>query len=108
MPGELDVAEDRDLWERLPVALFRTTPDGRVLDVNHAFVDCFRGPSREALLGTQAESLYVDPEDGVRSRAFVQSKGLVRGFETLMCRLDGTTFWGRESPDAVPAGGAER
>jgi two-component system cell cycle sensor histidine kinase/response regulator CckA len=92
MPDELDVTNERGLWERLPVALYRTTPDGRFLDVNCAFVDCFRGPSREALLRTRAEDLYVDPEDRVRLNALVESRGLVRGFQAQMRRLDGTTF----------------
>ncbi len=88
---------ERDLWERLPLALYRTTPDGRVLDVNRAFVDCFHGPTRESMLRIRAEDLYVDPADRLRWGALVRSQGTVRDFEAHMRRLDGTTFWARET-----------
>jgi len=39
MPGEYDAIGEHGVWERLPVALYRTTPDGRVLDVNRAFIE---------------------------------------------------------------------
>jgi two-component system cell cycle sensor histidine kinase/response regulator CckA len=97
MSGEHDAVGERGVWERLPVALYRTTPDGRVLDVNRAFVECFHGPTRESLLRTRAEDLYVDPDDRVRWRALLQPQGIVRDFEAQMRRLDGTTFWARET-----------
>ena len=97
MPGEHDDVTEHGLWEGLPVALYRTTPDGRVLDVNRAFVQCFHGPSRESVLHTPAEDLYVDRADRVRWGALVQSQGIVRDFEAQMRRLDGTTFWARET-----------
>jgi two-component system cell cycle sensor histidine kinase/response regulator CckA len=80
-------------WERLPVALYRTTPDGRVLEVNAAFVECFRAPSRESLLQMRADALYLDPHDRARWTALLESQGVVRHFEAQMRRLDGTTFW---------------
>ena len=97
MSGEHDAVGEHGLWERLPVALYRTTPDGRVLDVNRAFIECFRGPTRESLLRTRAEDLYVDPDDRVHWKALVQSEGVVCDFETQMRRLDGTTFWARQT-----------
>ena len=100
MSSEPDAPGDRGLWERLPIALYRTTLDGRLLDVNQAFVECFRGASRESILSTRADALYVDPSDRVRWGAIVQSQGIARGFETQMRRLDGTTFWARETTRA--------
>ncbi len=92
-----EVVGGHDLWERLPVALYRSTPGGRILDVNDAFVECFRGATRESLLRTNAEDLYVDPGDRGRVAALLQSRDVVRDFEAQMRRLDGTTFWARGS-----------
>jgi two-component system cell cycle sensor histidine kinase/response regulator CckA len=97
MSVEHGAVSERDLWERLPVALYRTTPDGRILDVNRAFVECFHAPTRESLLLTRAEDLYVDPNDRVRWKALIQSQGIVRDFEVQLRRLDATTFWARET-----------
>jgi len=40
----------RGLFESVPIGLFRTTPDGKFLDVNQAMVDMLGYPSRQALL----------------------------------------------------------
>jgi PAS domain S-box-containing protein len=53
----------RTLVERVPIGLYRTTPDGTILDVNPAMVQILRFPSREALLGFDARSLWVRPDD---------------------------------------------
>jgi PAS domain S-box-containing protein len=97
MSGEHDAIGEHGAWERLPVALYRTTPDGRVLDVNRAFIECFRAPTLESLLQMRAQDFYVDPADRVRWAALVQSQGIARDFETEMRRVDGTTFWARET-----------
>lgn len=94
----------RSTWERLPVAAYRTRRSGRILDVNAAFVECFRSPTREALLGSRLDTLYVDARDRARRAELASSRGgVVRGFEAQMRRLDGTTFWGREIRRADPS-----
>lgn len=107
MPGSDDTVGAGGVWERLPVALYRTTPDGRVLDVNRAFIECFNGPTRESVLCTRAQDLYVDPADRVRWGALVQSQGVARDFEAEMRRLDGTTFWARETVRAQRTPGGD-
>ena len=99
--------ESRHLWERLPAALYRTTLDGHVLDVNPGFVTFFRGPDRAALLNTRAEDLYVDPGDRVRWQELIRTEGSVHGFEARMRRLDGTTFWARETGGAQLGGNGD-
>jgi PAS domain S-box-containing protein len=107
MPRATGVVADDDLWERLPVAMYRTTPDGRFLDVNSAFLECFHAPSREAVRGTAAEDLYADPDDRVAWKALLESQRVVRGFEVEMRRLDGTTFWARETGRTQRAAGGD-
>ena len=102
-----DAVDEHELWEGLPAALYRTAADGRVLDVNRAFVACFLGPTRESLLCTRAEDLYVDPGDRVRWEALLKSQGVVRDFVAQMRRLDGTTFWARETASAQRTVGGE-
>jgi two-component system, cell cycle sensor histidine kinase and response regulator CckA len=98
---------EHELWDRLPVALCRTTLDGNLLDVNRAFLECLRSPTRESLLLNRTVSLYVDSSDRARWAEIVQSQGIVRDFEVQMRRLDGTTFWARLNvrPQAAAGGG---
>jgi PAS domain S-box-containing protein len=95
-------------WEHLPVALYRATGDGRFLDVNRAFVQCFRGRSRASVLRTRTEDLYVDPDDHARWGALLEAPGAAGVFEAQMRRLDGTTFWARGTVHPERADGGNR
>ena len=51
------------LPDGLPVGLCRTTPDGRILEVNDTLVEMLGYADRAALLAVPAAQLYVDPVD---------------------------------------------
>ncbi len=53
-------ARYRSLFESMPIGLYRSTPEGRILDVNDALVQMLGYPSREALLATPAQALFFD------------------------------------------------
>lgn len=101
--GAASDAKDRDLFEGVPVGLYRTTPDGRILDVNRKLVTLLGYPSRQALLAISAVSLYVDAEDRERWSRIVRQEGEVRAFEMRMRRYDGTVIWVRHSARSVIA-----
>ena len=52
----------RALFERVPVGVFRTSPDGRFIDINARFAE-MTGFSVEELLAMDAADVYVDPAD---------------------------------------------
>jgi PAS domain S-box-containing protein len=62
----LQDAETRyqELFETVPIGLFRETPSGILINVNDTMVDMLNYPSKEELLSTKSESLYLKP--GVR------------------------------------------
>jgi PAS domain S-box-containing protein len=91
----------RGLFERVPVGLYRTTPDGQILDVNPALVEMLGYPDRESLLAVNAADLYVNAEDRQRWRALAEREGVVRDFEAQFRRRDGTVIWGRDSARTV-------
>jgi two-component system, sporulation sensor kinase E len=91
----------RSLFDRVPVGLYRTTPEGQVLDANPAVVEMLGYPDREALLATNAADGYVNPEDRQRWQALMEQKGIVRDYETQWCQRDGTVVWLRETGRAV-------
>jgi PAS domain S-box-containing protein len=96
-------AEERlqSLFDRVPVGLYRATPDGRLLDANPAYVQILGYPDRESLLATNVEVLYVDVEDRRRWRDRLERDGIARDFEKQLRRPDGTLIWVRDSARAV-------
>jgi PAS domain S-box-containing protein len=83
----------RSLFESVPIGLYRSTPEGRIVDANDALVQMLGYPSREKLLETPAQALFFDPADRQRWQAEMDAKGVVRDFVGQLKRYDGTPIW---------------
>lgn len=81
------------LFEDIPIGLFRSTPDGKMLRVNPAMVQLLGFPDREALLSTNADELYVRGGDRKKWQAFVEVYDVAREIELELKRYDGTSVW---------------
>jgi PAS domain S-box-containing protein len=101
--AELQESEERyrSLFERVPVALYRTTPQGQYLDVNPAHVRMLGYPDRETLLKANAADLYLNPQDREQWRAIAECDGIVWDFAMQVKRHDGTVIWVRNTSRAV-------
>jgi two-component system sensor kinase FixL len=93
--------EYRGLIERVPVGIYRTTVDGKILEVNSALVRMLGYLSREELLEQTVLSGYVNHEDRVAWRDEIERNGVVRNFELQLYRKDGSKIWVRDSGRAV-------
>ncbi len=91
----------RELFDRVPIGLYRTTPGGKVVDVNPELVGMLGYPDRETLLAEAADTVYARPEARDRWRAEMDAKGTVSGFEVEWRRRDGTLIWVEENAHAV-------
>ncbi len=90
-----------EFFDRLPVALYLSFPDGTLLGANPAFAELLGYSDREKLLGTNVRDLYWDPADRERYVEEVTARGVVRGFECRLRRADGRCVWVRETSRAV-------
>jgi PAS domain S-box-containing protein len=97
-------AEDRyrSLFDHVPVGLYRTTPEGQILDANPTFVQMLGYPSREELLAINAAELYLVSGAREHWRRAMSPDGLIRNFEVRLRRRDGQAIWVRESTRAIP------
>ena len=86
-------ARYRSLFESVPIGLYRSTPQGRILDANDALVQMLGYPSKEALLETPAQALFFDPRERQRWQAEMDAQGVVHHFVTQLKRYDGTPIW---------------
>jgi PAS domain S-box-containing protein len=107
--ADLRASEERyrSLFDGVPVGLYRTTPEGQVLDANLANIQMFGFPSREELLAGNVISDYVDPEDRVRWQTLMEREGQVRDFEAQMYNQDGAVIWINDNARAVMGEGGQ-
>ncbi|MCP4535738.1 MAG: PAS domain S-box protein [Chloroflexi bacterium] len=94
-------ARYRTLFDNVPVGLYRTTPDGRYLDVNHAFVEILGYPNKQTLLAEDVVDFYADPGQRERWKSLMELEGTVRGLETRSQRHNGDVIWVQESARIV-------
>jgi len=85
------------IYEDVPVGLFRSKPDGTMLRLNSAMVRILGYPDRETLLRTNAVHLYGNPQDRMDWQEMVESTGLERGTEICLRRYDGSELWVQHS-----------
>ncbi len=94
-------ARYRALFDRVPLGLYRTAPDGRILDANPTLVEMLGCPDRATLLATNTADYYVNAE----TRRYVQEQlhrdGIIRDFEMQLRRRDGKLIWVRDNARAV-------
>ena len=92
----------RSLFEQSPLGIYRTTPDGRILDANPALMQMLGYASLEELRSRNLEESGFQPE--YRRQAFkdaIEREGEVRGFEAIWTRNDGSRLHVRQSARAV-------
>jgi PAS domain S-box-containing protein len=82
-------ARYHSLYDRVPVGVFRTLPDGTFLEVNPGFVEMLGFPDADALKAVNARSLYADPRERERLLELLGREGTVRDFEVRLLRRDG-------------------
>ncbi|MFX1562518.1 MAG: PAS domain S-box protein [Promethearchaeota archaeon] len=93
-------ARYRSLFDSVPLGLYRSTPDGQIIDANPGIVQMLGFPDRESLLATNAADLYSDTVDRKLWQSLMEREGVVRGFEAKFHRYDGTTIWVRDNARA--------
>ncbi len=94
-----DVTENRAiaeryrlLFEQVQEGVFISSPDGRLLDCNDAFVRMLGYPSKEEILKIDIPTqLYADPSVRPGLLRQIEEKGYLRSFEITLRRKDGTT-----------------
>jgi diguanylate cyclase (GGDEF)-like protein/PAS domain S-box-containing protein len=94
--------EYRNLIYRIPVGLYRTTPEGKILEASTALVEMLGFPDFESLsLINIGDELYMNPEDRIHEQSLLQREGIVRDYELRLFRRDGEMIWVRDNVRAI-------
>ncbi len=91
------------LFERIPVAMYRSAPGGRVLAANRAFAKLLGYESTDEMLGGVATvlNIYADPQRRTEWLETIDREGLVYDFDVELRRKDGSTVWVQDTARAV-------
>ncbi len=93
----------RSIFENAVEGMFRTTPDGRFLELNPSLARIFGYASPGEVIRNHShigELLFVDSERRLDFKRQMESIGSVTGFEFQIYRKDGSTAWVRENARA--------
>ena len=101
--AELRRSEERyrSLFESVPIGLYRSALDGKIIEVNQALLDILAYPEREMLLESLVTDSYINLQDRQRWLETMNQEGIVRGFESQWLRFDGEITWVRETSKVV-------
>lgn len=89
-------ANYRSIFNNSIMGIFRSSPDGRYLEVNPAFARLIGFTTPEELMTTVADigsELYVDPDERKRFLAILEDRGVVEGYEIQVRHRSGETIW---------------
>lgn len=96
----------QDLFHRVPVGLYRCTPEGTVLTANRFLAQLLGLEDPQALVGRRLAGAHVPEEAWARWRAELDSRGELDRVEAEVVAADGQRVWVRHWARAVlgPAG----
>lgn len=80
------------LLNRLNVGVFRSTPDGKVLEANPAFLRLL-GLSPPESRSIDLNAFYHQPEERTQLMNLLRESGHVQGHEVQLRRADGSPIW---------------
>lgn len=92
-----------DYFGRIPVALYRTTPDGRLVAGNDALAHMFGYDSVAQMNAhlARVDNIYVDPSRRTHWLELISTAGVVYDFDVELKRPDGSTFWVQDTARAA-------
>ncbi len=99
----------RTFFDRLPLGLYRVTPEGGFMDANPALMRLLGHPGHDALQSHYSLRFFVAAEDRTAFHSKLMSEGVVVGFESTLARKGGELIAVRNSarlhrfPDGTPA-----
>lgn len=91
----------RRLFHEIPVGVYRSTPDGELVDVNPALVEMLGYESQKALLSANVFDLYLHPEDREYWQQQIHTRRGRFDFEVPMRKHNGTIIWVRDSSRVI-------
>jgi PAS domain S-box-containing protein/putative nucleotidyltransferase with HDIG domain len=94
----------RSIFENAQEAIYRSTPEGKIILANPAMARMFGYDSPEELVAgihDIARQHYAHPEERERIKEQIERHGSAANIETQHCRRDGSLFWASMTMQAI-------
>jgi PAS domain S-box-containing protein len=94
----------REIFDRSPAGIFRSTPQGRYIDVNAAYTRILGYDNAEELIAAISDigtQVYANPGDRETFARMLAERGEVVGYEVEVKRRDGQPVWVSANVSAV-------
>ncbi|NOX87667.1 MAG: PAS domain S-box protein [Calditrichaeota bacterium] len=91
----------RNLFNRVPVGLYRTTPEGKILDVNPFLVEMLGYPDKETLLSINVKKGYVKSRQREQWKRKIETEKEIRNYEIQWRCYDGRVVWVKDSARVI-------
>ena len=83
----------QEFFERAPVGIFQSTPEGKYLQINTRFADMLGYTQSELMQVGNIADLYVDPNHREEVKHRLAEYDKLEGFNIHLRRKDGGTMW---------------
>ncbi len=91
----------RSLFDGIPIGLYRTQPNGDIVDANQAMVEILGYPNRESLLATNVVDTFMEPDSRRQWQERLEQERIVHNFELQIRRYDGRLIWVEDNAQAI-------
>lgn len=92
----------KSLYNNIPLGVFRSTIDGRIISVNESMYKLYGYASAEEFMQVPAQSLYLDPGQRDELIERLKKEKYLKNFITREYKKDGSMMWVRCNYIALP------
>jgi|GEM_PF-871748 len=91
----------RDLFNRVPIGLYRSTPSGQIIEANPALARMLKYPDVDSLLNINAKDLFIEVQGRDIWQEQLDRNGCIESFEVQLRCYDGSVIWVEEYATAI-------
>lgn len=90
-----------NLFEHFPTGMYRTTPGGKILEVNPALVSMLKAEKLSDIVGKNARDFFVNPDDRQKQQKRLETEDKLLQSELQMKCFDGSIITVRDNARVV-------
>ncbi len=83
----------RELFENVPIGLYRTSLDGEIIEVNQTLLDMLGYSDIDSIRKMKSMDFYADPDERDRFQELLKEVGIVKNFQFKALTKDGRLIW---------------
>lgn len=93
--SQLSGSEEKylSLFNSVPIGLYRSTPEGKIIEANDSLVEMLGYPDKKMLLSTNVVDLFIEVEMREKETRVLEEAGDIRRYEIPLRRYDGRQIW---------------